>query len=61
MSRTDTPYPDWIVAQDGRYMPDRDALTIRHRGKANVVFADGHVEAVIWQFGTNFANSRPDL
>lgn len=61
MSPRDTPYTNWIVAQDGRYMPDRDALTIRHGGKANVVFADGHAEMAAWQFGTNFANSRPDL
>ena len=25
------------------------------------IFADGHAEMVTWQFGTNFANSRPDL
>ena len=61
MSRKDTPYDDWIVAQDGRWMPDRDALTVRHGGKAVVAFCDGHIEAVTWQFGTNFVNSRPDL
>jgi prepilin-type processing-associated H-X9-DG protein/prepilin-type N-terminal cleavage/methylation domain-containing protein len=61
MSMKDTPYTNWIVAQDGRWMPDRDALTIRHGGKANVAFTDGHVERVTWQFGTNFSNSRPDL
>jgi prepilin-type N-terminal cleavage/methylation domain-containing protein/prepilin-type processing-associated H-X9-DG protein len=47
--------------QDGRWMPQIDTLTSRHRGKADVTFADGHVEAVDWQFGTNMVNSRPDL
>jgi len=57
----DNPSTDWIVVQDGRWMPDRDFLTVRHGGKANVTFADGHVELVTWQFGTNFVNSRADL
>lgn len=47
--------------QDGRWMPQIDVLTTRHRGKADVTFTEGHVEAVDWQFGTNAANSRPDL
>jgi prepilin-type processing-associated H-X9-DG protein len=36
-------------------------LQMRHAGKAEVGFADNHVDAVNWQFGTNQANSRPDL
>jgi prepilin-type N-terminal cleavage/methylation domain-containing protein/prepilin-type processing-associated H-X9-DG protein len=47
--------------QDGRWMPQIDPLTVRHRGKADVTFTDGHVEAVDWQFGTNAANSQPNL
>ena len=61
MSPNDNPNPNWIVIQDGRWMPDRDMLTVRHHGKADVTFADGHVEAMTWQFGTNFVNSRADL
>ncbi len=59
MSPKDTPYTNWIVAQDGRFMPDRDALTIRHGGKAEVAFADGHVESVTWKFGADWNNSLP--
>ena len=47
--------------QDGRWMPQIDPLTCRHHGKADVTFADSHVEAVDWQFATNAVNSRPDL
>jgi prepilin-type N-terminal cleavage/methylation domain-containing protein/prepilin-type processing-associated H-X9-DG protein len=57
----ENPDPQWIVINDGRWMPDIDSLTKRHHGKADVTFADGHVEPVTWQFGTNFVNSRPDL
>jgi prepilin-type processing-associated H-X9-DG protein len=57
----DNPQQNWIVIQDGRWMPDRDWLTIRHGGKANVAFADAHQEMVTWQFGTNFVNSRADF
>ena len=57
--RSDAPPPELI--QDGRWMPDRDMLTVRHSGKANVTFADGHVTRADWQFGMNPTNSRPDL
>jgi prepilin-type N-terminal cleavage/methylation domain-containing protein/prepilin-type processing-associated H-X9-DG protein len=46
---------------DGRWMPENDFLTLRHGKKADVTFADGHVESVDWKFGNNIANSRPDL
>jgi prepilin-type processing-associated H-X9-DG protein len=36
-------------------------LTLRHSGRANVTFFDDHAQSVRWQFGTNAANSRPDL
>jgi prepilin-type N-terminal cleavage/methylation domain-containing protein/prepilin-type processing-associated H-X9-DG protein len=57
----DNPSPGGLVISDGRWMPDRDLLTVRHGGKADVTFADGHVQPEDWQFGTNFINSRPDL
>ncbi len=57
----DHPSPGGLVISDGRWMPDRDLLTVRHGGKADVTFCDGHIQSVDWQFGTNFANSRPDL
>jgi len=49
------------VINDGRFVPPGDCLTSRHGKKADVAFADAHVEAVAWQFGTNINNSRPDL
>jgi len=45
---------------DGRWIPTGDPLTIRHGGKADVCFADGHVEAVTPDFGADPANSMPD-
>jgi len=59
------PGSNGLPIQDGRWTPgntpNSDFLTMRHAGKADVGFADYHVEAVDWQFGTNQANSRPDL
>lgn len=47
------------LIQDGRWMPSNDPLTIRHGGKADVAFADGHVQAVTPEFGQDPANSVP--
>jgi prepilin-type N-terminal cleavage/methylation domain-containing protein/prepilin-type processing-associated H-X9-DG protein len=49
------------VISDGRWMPGQDCLTARHAGRADVTFADGHVEAVPWLFGSNYTNSQPGL
>jgi len=55
------------VINDGRWVPapltgfSRDPLTIRHGGRAEVTFADGHVEAVTPQFGANTNNTLPGL
>jgi prepilin-type N-terminal cleavage/methylation domain-containing protein/prepilin-type processing-associated H-X9-DG protein len=50
------------VINDGRWVPGQnDALTSRHGGKADVTFADGHVQAVDPDFGDDVANSEPDL
>jgi prepilin-type N-terminal cleavage/methylation domain-containing protein/prepilin-type processing-associated H-X9-DG protein len=61
LSGRDHPDPTQLVIWDGRWMPDRDLLTKRHGGKADVTFADAHVQQVDWMFGTNAVNSRPDL
>jgi len=54
--------PDSNFIQDGRWMPTSgDALTKRHQGRGDVMFGDGHADAVAWQFSTNAVNSRPDL
>src|ERR1017187_3824634 len=44
---------------DGRWVPGTDPLTTRHRGSANVTFADSHAEAVNWEFGNDITNSLP--
>jgi prepilin-type N-terminal cleavage/methylation domain-containing protein/prepilin-type processing-associated H-X9-DG protein len=46
---------------DGRWIPATDPLTNRHRGRANVTFADGHAQAVNWEFGNDITNSLPGL
>ena len=49
------------LINDGRWMPGTDPLTNRHRGRANVTFADGHAQAVNWEFGNDITNSLPGL
>ena len=49
------------VINDGRWVSDGDLLSARHGKKANVTFADGHVQPVLWKFGVDPKNSRPDL
>jgi prepilin-type N-terminal cleavage/methylation domain-containing protein/prepilin-type processing-associated H-X9-DG protein len=46
---------------DGRWIPGTDPLTSRHQGRANVTFADGHAQAVNWEFGNDITNSLPGL
>ena len=47
---------------DGRWMPsNNDPLTARHGGKADVTFADFHVEPETYEFGDDITNSKPDL
>jgi prepilin-type N-terminal cleavage/methylation domain-containing protein/prepilin-type processing-associated H-X9-DG protein len=49
------------VINDGRWMPGQDPLTVRHGGRADATFADGHVQPVTPDFGADVANSKPDL
>ena len=59
---TDDRPPGGGIIQDGRWMPQNpDALTVRHGGKANAGFGDGHVELVNGLFAEDPAHSRPDL
>jgi prepilin-type N-terminal cleavage/methylation domain-containing protein/prepilin-type processing-associated H-X9-DG protein len=51
--------PGASVINDGRWIPGTDPLTNRHRGRADVTFADGHAEAVNWEFGNDMTNSMP--
>jgi prepilin-type N-terminal cleavage/methylation domain-containing protein/prepilin-type processing-associated H-X9-DG protein len=57
----ENPGNDGGFITDGRWMPENDLLTIRHGGKGDVTFADGHAQAVDWQFANDITNSRPDL
>jgi prepilin-type processing-associated H-X9-DG protein len=56
--------PDGSIINDGRWVPgsgtglNGDPLTIRHGGKADVTFADGHVEAETPEFGADANNNR---
>jgi len=49
------------VINDGRWMPGQDPLTVRHGGRADATFADGHVQSVMPDFGADVTNSLPSL
>jgi prepilin-type N-terminal cleavage/methylation domain-containing protein/prepilin-type processing-associated H-X9-DG protein len=53
--------PNGNIIYDGRWIPTTDPLTLRHGGKADVTFSDGHVEPVTPDFGEDVNNSEPDL
>jgi prepilin-type N-terminal cleavage/methylation domain-containing protein/prepilin-type processing-associated H-X9-DG protein len=53
-------YGDMVI-NDGRWVAGTDPLTTRHNGRANVTFADGHVQAVPSAFGADINNSMPGL
>jgi prepilin-type N-terminal cleavage/methylation domain-containing protein/prepilin-type processing-associated H-X9-DG protein len=61
LNHNDNPPGGTDVINDGRWYPIRNPLTIRHGGKADVTFGDGHVEAVPPEFGNNVTNSAGDL
>ena len=46
------------LIQDGRWVPYQDPLTIRHGGRADVAFADEHVEPVTPDFGSDPAHNQ---
>ncbi|HXE42699.1 MAG TPA: prepilin-type N-terminal cleavage/methylation domain-containing protein [Candidatus Baltobacteraceae bacterium] len=49
------------LINDGRWIPNADPLTLRHSGKADVAFTDGHVSPVTPEFGSDTNNTEPDL
>jgi prepilin-type processing-associated H-X9-DG protein/prepilin-type N-terminal cleavage/methylation domain-containing protein len=62
MNNMDNPTATDKVINDGRWIPaNGDPLTARHGGKADVTFADFHVEPETWEFGQDTTNSEPDL
>ena len=61
-SRKPKDSPDGIgFIVDGRWIPTSDPLTIRHSGRADVAYADGHVGTVKPEEGIDVANSLPGL
>ncbi len=50
---------DRSTINDSRWTPAVNPISTRHGPKGDVVFVDGHVEAVTPEFGTNQANSNP--
>ena len=55
----DSPVPGVEVIQDGRWIPGVNVLTRRHNKQAVVAFADGHSQAVPWEFGNSETNQIP--
>lgn len=55
----DSPVPNVEVVQDGRWIPGVNVLTRRHNKQAVVAFADGHAQAVPWEFGNSETNLMP--
>jgi prepilin-type N-terminal cleavage/methylation domain-containing protein/prepilin-type processing-associated H-X9-DG protein len=54
--------PDGVnLIQDGRWVPNEDPLTLRHGGRADVGFVDGHVSPVTPEFGADPVNTTPNL
>lgn len=64
---SDNPVADGKPIADGRWIPSPipgytvDPLTLRHSGKADVTFADGHVLAVTPEFGADTNNNLSGL
>jgi len=51
--------PSGQIINDGRWVPNQDALTTRHGGKADVAFVDGHAEPVTFEFAADTNNTWP--
>jgi len=49
------------IINDGRWVPGGDLITVRHRGRGSVIFADGHAEAVRPQIAQMPEYSDPSL
>jgi len=49
----------WEPFSPGAYTTPHNFLTVRHRGKSNAGFADGHVAAVDQTYATNYIFSLP--
>ena len=49
------------IINDGRWVPTGDTLTGRHNNKADVNYADGHVNTINWRDGFLTKNSQADL
>lgn len=56
-SASESDSPNGSIINDGRWVPNQDPLTIRHGGKADVAFADTHVQAVTTDFAADTNNT----
>jgi prepilin-type N-terminal cleavage/methylation domain-containing protein/prepilin-type processing-associated H-X9-DG protein len=66
LKRGEASDPTGDVINDGRYCPvgpatGGDAFTVRHNGKGNAGFADGHVLPVLPAFGNMITNCQANL
>ncbi len=66
LKRGEASDPTGDVMNDGRYAPSGpatggDAFTVRHNGKGNAGFADGHVLPVLPAFGNMITNCQANL
>jgi prepilin-type N-terminal cleavage/methylation domain-containing protein/prepilin-type processing-associated H-X9-DG protein len=52
---------NYDIINDGRWVPTGDDLTGRHNEKADVNYADGHVNTIKWKDGRDPKNSQADL
>ena len=59
LAPVENPGRSFQIINDGRWVPTDDDLTSRHGKKAEVSFADGHVQTVDYKFGRDPNNSRP--
>jgi len=60
------PYPATDYSDDGRWDPapgigNGNTITIRHNGRGNANFADGHAQPVDYKFGSDTNNFNPAL
>ncbi|HTB85408.1 MAG TPA: prepilin-type N-terminal cleavage/methylation domain-containing protein [Candidatus Sulfotelmatobacter sp.] len=55
------PVNTYKIIDDGRWEPGPNSITVRHNGKGNVTFADGHSERVDGPTALQAQNDNPNL
>jgi prepilin-type N-terminal cleavage/methylation domain-containing protein/prepilin-type processing-associated H-X9-DG protein len=54
------PYGGGTVMDDGRWVPPGNTITLRHGGKGNANFADGHAQSVDYIFASQQSHYDPN-